>query len=168
PVFIQVCPMKKLFITGIMLLLTISLYAQVGMPRELSCTEEAFTFSTSLGAKWKISTPRMGPVETMENSPYDIQSWSIKATNKMPETPEPLLYRSLSNAFNLNYHFDNFDRLKFPDKLNYRVTQSYFSRSINYNLVKPDFLNNFNQFANGSLFPESSGSGSFSHPAVLQ
>jgi hypothetical protein len=160
--------MKKLFITGIMLLLSISLYAQVGMPRELSCTEEAFTFSTSLGAKWKISTPRMGPVETMENSPYDIQSWSIKATNKMPETPEPLLYGKLFNASNSNHQFYNFNNLKFPDELNYTVNPSYFSRPINYSLVRPGFLINLNQYVNGDQFFGSTGSGSFSQAAILQ
>jgi len=43
--------MKKILVTAVIILVTAHVNAQTGMPKQLTCTEEAFNFSFSLGTK---------------------------------------------------------------------------------------------------------------------
>jgi hypothetical protein len=57
--------MKKILLTAFALLLVGYANAQVGgTPRELTCTEEAFTFKANIGSGWHLSQFSMGPPET--------------------------------------------------------------------------------------------------------
>ena len=159
--------MKKLLITASILLLTVNLNAQVGMPRELTCTEEAFTFSASLGSGWKFTTPKMGPVETIENNPYIILSWSLKTKDETL-----LLHGTFPNAHDLNQQKDvqsiYLNKLKFLHGLNHTITPSYFSRPINYNLIDPGFLMNRNPYPTAVPFPLGMTSDNFLRTSILQ
>lgn len=78
--------MRKIIIAAIIILVTNNVNAQPGMPKELTCTEEAFNVSFSLGTKWKLSAPKMGPVEAIRREPDYIPAWSLKHNDVTPET----------------------------------------------------------------------------------
>src|ERR1700761_6533562 len=96
--------MKSILTAAIIILYAAGVNAQPGMPKELSCTETAFNFSFSLGAKWKFSTPKMGPADVITNvSYYDIPAWSLKVNNVTPEKPVLPLFNLPLNADVLGY-----------------------------------------------------------------
>lgn len=78
--------MKKIIVTAVIVLVAAYVNAQTGMPKELTCTEEAFNFSFSLGTKWKLGAPKMGPVEFTENRPGYIPMWSLRPYDVTDET----------------------------------------------------------------------------------
>jgi len=54
--------MKKLLLSATVLLLAVSVHAQVGgTPRQLTCTEEAFNFKVGIKSGWHFSQVSMGP-----------------------------------------------------------------------------------------------------------
>ena len=122
--------MKKIFLTAAIILVTANVYAQTGMPRELTCTEEAFNFSFSLGTKWKISTPKMGPAEVTSEELDYFPVWYLKhnevatETIQYPVIPQNYTARSYYNIFRVT------------DKRQYLLPGINFSRPIIY---KPDF-----------------------------
>ena len=78
--------MKKVLLTAMIILYAAGVYAQGAMPKELTCTERAFNFSFSLGTKWKISTPKMGPAEVTSEELDYFPVWSLKFNNAATES----------------------------------------------------------------------------------
>jgi hypothetical protein len=78
--------MKKILVTLVIILVAANVNAQTGMPKELTCTEEAFNFSFSLGTKWQLSAPKMGPVDFTRNQVDYIPAWYLKHNNVTPST----------------------------------------------------------------------------------
>lgn len=77
--------MKRILITAVVVLFAVSVKAQAGMPKELTCTEEAFNFSFSLGSKWKLSPPKMGPAEILRNDPKYTPLWRLNIKDVSPQ-----------------------------------------------------------------------------------
>ena len=112
--------MKKIFITPIIILSVISVYAQSAAPKELTCTEEAFNFSISLGSKWKLGAPKMGPAEILRDDPAYIPGWSFKNRRVESEAIEQPLFATVFNTTNpvySNRQSANPYSLKIVDKL---------------------------------------------------
>ncbi|WP_183561051.1 hypothetical protein [Mucilaginibacter sp. SP1R1] len=60
--------MKKLLLTTLGFLFAASVNAQIGGPKELTCTEEAFTFKARIGSSWHFSKPIMGYPEMVKHT----------------------------------------------------------------------------------------------------
>jgi hypothetical protein len=142
--------MKKILVAAVIILVTANVNAQTGMPRELTCTEEAFNFSFSLGTKWKLSAPKMGPVEVTNSEPDYFPAWSLKHYNVMPETYLlPLLEKPLNveaSSYPVNqqnyaplFYYNNFNIM---DRPKYLLPGVNLSPSIIYKVVWPNFLVN--------------------------
>jgi hypothetical protein len=140
--------MKKILVTAVIILVTANVNAQTGMPKELTCTEEAFNFSFSLGTKWKLSAPKMGPVEAMSSGPDYIPAWCLKHNNVTSETyllllvEKPLNVEALSYPINLqNYaplsYYNNFS---VTDKLKYLLPGINLGPPIIYKVLRPNLL----------------------------
>ena len=115
--------MKLILATAIITMFTTGIYAQAGMPKELTCTETAFNFSFSLGTKWKLSSPKMGPVGIGGNERDYIPAWSLK-THEMA----------------LEIHFLSHDTsYRTKDEPKYLLPVINFNPSINYKLPEPYF-----------------------------
>ena len=131
--------MKKLFITSIIILVfAAGANAQIGMPKELTCTETAFNFSFSVGNNWKFVTPKMGPVEVRNNDPVDISAVQLKINNTVPEMYLPVSPEMLFNAGALSHH--NAFYASAPKALDmsiYQLPDPHFNVPINYTLFKP-------------------------------
>ena len=142
--------MKKILFTAIIILFTAHVYAQTGMPKELTCTEEAFNFSISLGTKWKFSAPKMGPVEVTNNGPGYIPAWSLKYTNATPETlllplvEKPLNVEALSYLINQqNYApLSYYNSFSIMDKPKYLLLGINLGPSIIYKVLPTNVLVN--------------------------
>src|SRR6202012_851855 len=114
--------------------------ARVGMPRELTCTERAFNLSFSLGEKWKISTPKMGPAEVTREEPDYIPAWSLKHNDLTPGTHLLSLFEMSFNAESLGYpiHQQNYispsynNSFRAIDKSHCLLPNINFSLPINY------------------------------------
>ena len=144
--------MKKALLTAIIILFTSGVYAQIGMPKELTCTERAFNFSFSLGTKWKIGAPRMGPAEVTKEVPDYFTAWSLKYNEATPQThlfslmEMPFYTGALSYPINRQ----NYAALSYQnsfivtDKPRYLLPGLNFSPSITPTILKPDFLINSN------------------------
>jgi len=78
--------MKKILVTAVIILVIAKVNAQTGMPQALTCTERAFNFTFSLGTKWKLSAPKMGPVEVKRDVPDYIPVWPLKQNKAVPGT----------------------------------------------------------------------------------
>lgn len=142
--------MKKIFLTAAIILVTANVYAQTGMPRELTCTEEAFNFSFSLGTKWKFSAPKMGPVEVTNSEADYSPAWSLKYSNVVPENPLfPLVEKSL-NVEALSYPVNQqnyaplfyYNSFSLMDKPTYLLPGINLGPSIIYEVLRPNFLVN--------------------------
>jgi hypothetical protein len=79
--------MKRVLITAIIISFAVGVKAQAGMPKELTCTEEAFNFSFSLGSKWKLSAPKMGPAEILRSDPDYTPLWRLNIKDVPPQNP---------------------------------------------------------------------------------
>lgn len=97
--------MKGILITAIMISVAAGVKAQAGMPKELTCTEEAFNFSFSLGSKWKLSTPKMGPAEILRYDPKYTPLWRLNIKDAAPQNQLPL--KTQPNNIPL-FHFPGF------------------------------------------------------------
>jgi hypothetical protein len=125
--------MKKVLLIAIIILYAAGVYAQVGMPKELTCTERAFNFSFSLGTKWKISTPKMGPAEVTREELDYIPAWSLKHNEVTPETfGHPI---NQQNYATLSYY----NIFRVTDKPKYLLPDINFSPPIVYKVLNPDF-----------------------------
>ena len=125
--------MKKVLLTAMIILYAAGVYAQGAMPKELTCTERAFNFSFSLGTKWKISTPKMGPAEVTREELDYFPGWYLKSNEVMTETfGHPINLQNYSTLYNYNI-------FKVTDKHQYLLPNINFSRPIIY---KPNFLVN--------------------------
>jgi hypothetical protein len=136
--------MKKIFITAIIILVTAGVYAQAGMPKELTCTEEAFNFSFGLGTKWKFSTPKMGPVEIIGSEPDYIPAWAFKIKNVAPKTHFSPLFEMPFNAATADHSTnEQYTLLSFHNNLSVMYKPTYllpainFNPFVNYTLLKP-------------------------------
>ena len=94
--------MKRILLAAVILSFAAGVKAQTGMPKELTCTEEAFNFSFSLGAKWKLSPPKMGPAEFLRSDPEYTPLWRLNTKDATPSSP--LLPKAQQNNFSL-FHF---------------------------------------------------------------
>jgi len=75
--------MKKILLIVFVLLLAGGVKAQVGgTPRELTCTEEAFTFKANIGSGWHLS---MGPPETAKIVSAYAPAPGFKSIEEMPK-----------------------------------------------------------------------------------
>lgn len=142
--------MKKILVTAVIILVTANVNAQTGMPKELTCTEEAFNFSFSLGTKWKLNAPKMGPVDVTNSGPDYIPAWALKYNNVTPEThllplvEKPFNVEALSSpATQQNYaplsYYNSFNVI---DKPKYSLPGINLSPSIIYKVSWPNFLVN--------------------------
>ena len=121
--------MKKILIIAIFILFATGVYAQTGMPKELTCTEEAFNFSISMGSKWKFSAPKMGPAEITRTDPGYTPEWSLKASNVKPETYMMPIFEKLPNTVGASYATYQLNNVllsylhsvKVMDKFNYTI-----------------------------------------------
>ena len=148
--------MKKLLITLMIALFAISVNAQVGgMPRELTCTEEAFTFSASLGTKWKFSAPKMGPVETQKYDPDFIAARAFKTADVTSETRLPIVFERSLNKDNL-YRGDSLQKnmqlllpnnYSFINGFNYFFPINDFSVPVSYNIIQRSSRNSNQWFS---------------------
>src|ERR1700744_2761978 len=78
--------MKRLLVLSIIILFTLCVRAQTGMPKELTCTETAFNFSFSVGSGWKLTAPKMGPVEIQGNDADYNSLWRLKVKEVTAQT----------------------------------------------------------------------------------
>ena len=81
--------MKNLLLTALVSLLVVSANAQTGAPKELTCTEEAITFSTSIGSGWHFSKPMMGPSDGIKSRYVYTESSSFTAGELLLEIQDP-------------------------------------------------------------------------------
>ena len=125
--------MKKVLLTAMIILFTSGVYAQIEMPKELTCTERAFNFSFSLGTKWKISTPKMGPAEVTREELDYFPVWYLKSNEVATKTIE---YPIIPQNYTARSYYNIF---KVTDKHQYLLPNINFSRPIIY---KPNFLVN--------------------------
>ena len=147
--------MKKILVTAVIILVAAHVNAQTGMPKTLTCTEEAFNFSFSLGTKWKLSAPKMGPVDGTSYQPDYIPAWSLKLYDVTPETPLlPLVENPLNvEAFNYPINQQNYTPLSYYNsfgvigKPNYLLPGINLSPSIIYRVLWPNFLVNSNGYS---------------------
>ena len=142
--------MKKVLLAAMIILYAAGGYAQIGMPKELTCTERALNFSFSLGTKWKISTPKMGPAEVTREEPDYFPFWSLKHNEVTPEAyllslfEMPFNVETIGHSINqknytaLSYH----NSFRVMDKPRYLFPGINFSSPIIYKILKPDFLVN--------------------------
>ena len=128
--------MKKVLLTAMIILYAAGVYAQGAMPKELTCTERAFNFSFSLGTKWKISTPKMGPAEVTREELDYFPAWSLKHNEVTPETfGRPT---NQQNYAALSYH----NIFSVTDKPKYLLPGINFNPPIVYKVLNPGFLVN--------------------------
>jgi hypothetical protein len=78
--------MKRLLVLGTIILFALSVHAQTGMPQELTCTERAFNFSFGLGSGWKLTAPKMGPVEVQNEGLGYGPTWLLKPGTDTTQT----------------------------------------------------------------------------------
>lgn len=136
--------MKKVFTTAIIASFAISVNAQIEMPKELTCTEEAFNFSVSLGTRLKLGTPKMSPAEITRTPPGYNPSWSSKNYSTTPEEDLPLFFDRSSAANSPGYTFNlqndgslfSPDRIRFIDKLRAIYSTDGYIMPVNYKPVK--------------------------------
>ena len=135
---------------AVIILVTAKVNAQTGMPQQLTCTERAFNFSFSLGTKWKLSAPKMGPVEVTRDLPDYIPAWSLKHNDVMPQTyllplvEKPFNVEALSYPVNQqNYaplsYYNSFGVMDKPKCL---LPGINLGPSIIYKVLRPNFLVN--------------------------
>jgi hypothetical protein len=146
--------MKKILVTAVIILVTAHVNAQTGMPQALTCTERAFNFSFSVGTKWKLVAPKMGPVEVTRSGPDCIPAWSLKLNNLMPEThllpvvEKPFNVAALGYPVNRQnyvplFYFNNFGIMGNPTCLLSGIKPG---QSIIYKVVWPNFLVNSSSY----------------------
>ncbi len=123
--------MKRILITAIIISFAAGVKAQAGMPKELTCTEEAFNFSFSLGSKWKLSTPKMGPAEILRSDPEYTPLWRLNIKDAPPQNPF-LTKTQQNNAPSFHY-----SGLNLPNKPYELVPMLNFSPQINYTNKNP-------------------------------
>lgn len=123
--------MKRIVITAIMISFAAGVKAQAGMPRELTCTEEAFNFSFSLGSKWKLVTPKMGPAEILRNGLEYTPLWRLNIKNAAPQNH--LLPKTQQNNAPL-FHYSGPGWLNTPFELMPKIS---FSPQIKYTYQNP-------------------------------
>jgi len=123
--------MKRILITAIMISFAVGVKAQAGMPKELTCTEETFNFSFSLGSKWKLSPPKMGPAEFLRSDPEYIPLWRLNIKDVPPQNP--FLTKTRQNNA-LLFHYSG---LNLPNKPYELVPKLNFNTLINYINQKP-------------------------------
>jgi hypothetical protein len=109
--------MKKIFIAVIIILFAGSASAQTAAPKELTCTEEAFNFNISLGSKWRLSTPKMGPPEIIKDDPGFIPGWSFKVSHGASEPAAQSLFKKMLNTGNSLYTKQNYISVSSPYSL---------------------------------------------------
>ncbi len=144
--------MKKILVTAVIILVAANVNAQTGMPKELTCTEEAFNFSFSLGTKWKLSAPKMGPVEVTGSGPDYMPAWSLKHNDAAPEThllplvEKPLNVEALSYPVNQQNYvpLSYYNSFSVMDKPKYLLPAINLSPLIIYKVLWPNFLVNSN------------------------
>jgi len=118
--------MKRILITAVIISFAVGVKAQAGMPKELTCTEEAFNFSFSLGSKWELSAPKMGPAEILRNDPEYTPLWRLNIKNVTPQSH--LLLKTQQNNAPL-FHYPG---LSLPNKPNALMPKINFNSLINY------------------------------------
>ncbi|OKS84930.1 hypothetical protein RG47T_0368 [Mucilaginibacter polytrichastri] len=120
-----------------MLVLAGSANAQVGgMPRELTCTEEAFNFKVSIKSGWHFGQVSMGPSGLPKNTPDYL---TVRSFNeKLPQTHLPdnnlsttPLQRKIIPLMPNNLMLPSFNKLNYIFPYN-----SKFAQLINYNNSK--------------------------------
>jgi hypothetical protein len=134
--------MKKILVPAIISLFTASVNAQTAVPNELNCTERAFNFSFSLGSKWKLSTPKMGPAEVTREELDYFPAWVLKHNDVAPDTQMPFNVKALGYTTNQQNYTMLFYQNSFSvkDKPGYLLPGLRFSPPINYTILKTDFL----------------------------
>ena len=142
--------MKKIYVFAVIILATANVNAQPGMPKELTCTEEAFNFSFSLGTKWKLGAPKMGPVDITKNELDYIPAWYLKHYNVTPETHFLFLVEKPLNVEALSYPINqqNYAPLSYYNSFSVMDKPKYLLPGINlrppiiYKVLRPNFLVN--------------------------
>ena len=118
--------MKRILVIAIMSSFAVGVKAQGSAPKELTCTEEAFNFSFSLGSKWKLSPPKMGPAEFLRNDPEYTPLWRLNIKDVPPQNY--LLPKTQQNNGSL-FHYSS---LNLPNKPYELMPKLNFSPQINY------------------------------------
>jgi hypothetical protein len=134
--------MKNVLLTAIIILYAAGVYAQIEMPKELTCTERAFNFSFSLGTKWKIGTPKMGPAEVKSEELDYFPVWSLKPHGVKPETHLLSLFEMPVNAESRGYpiHQPNYTTFfKAADKPRVLLPGINFDSPTLYKIFNTDF-----------------------------
>ena len=133
--------MKKMLITAIIVLLIAGAKAQPGMPKQLTCTEEAFNFSFNLGSKWKIGAPKMGPAEFVNSEPDYVPALSFKIKDAQPDAYLPALFVLPFNAAVPGYAINQQNYAPLPPSFN--IGPFNAKNSIYFELTQPlrTFLN---------------------------
>lgn len=70
--------MRKILVAAVIIMFAAGVNAQAGMPQELTCTERAFNLTFSVGTNWKLSVPKMGPVEVTRSGLNYSPAWCLK------------------------------------------------------------------------------------------
>jgi hypothetical protein len=140
--------MKNLLLTALVSLLVVSANAQTGAPKELTCTEEAFTFSTSIGSGWHFSKPLMGPADGIKSRPVYTDQLPFTAGElllQIQESPKAALpfiainAEPAANSYKLDRIYHPF-KFQLTDKLGYTVpTASNTWQPANYQFIKANF-----------------------------
>ena len=142
--------MKKILVIAVIILAIAKVNAQTGMPQELTCTERAFNFTLSVGTKWKLSVPKMGPVEVTRDGPDYIPAWYLKHNNVTPGAHLFPLFEKPFNVEALSYPVSQqnyaplfyYNSFSLTDKPKYLLPGVNLGPSIFYKALRPNFLVN--------------------------
>jgi hypothetical protein len=137
--------MKNLLLTALVSLLVVGANAQIGAPKELTCTEEAVTFSTSIGSGWHFSKPLMGPADGIKSRPVYTDQSPFTAGELLleiqdsPKAAIPFSAINAETAENL-YRPDHLFKFQLADKLDYTFPiAGNIWQPANYQFIKANF-----------------------------
>jgi len=130
--------MKKILVTAVIILVIAKVNAQTGMPQALTCTERAFNFTFSLGTKWKLSAPKMGPVWPLK------QNKAVPGTYLLPSPEKPFNVQALIYPVNRqNYApLSYYNSFGIMDKAKYLLPDTNQGPPVIYKVLWPNLLVN--------------------------
>ncbi|MCR8557764.1 hypothetical protein KXD93_08935 [Mucilaginibacter sp. BJC16-A38] len=138
--------MKQLLLTALAILFTAGVNAQINTPRELQCTEEAFTFKASLSSGWHFSKVIMGHPEMVTSTPdfVPVSSLELNEVLQKKQLPETIQKQLSEMRFRYMLNQSTQNKVLFPYPFNVNEQQNYlypytltFQPSFNYKGIKP-------------------------------
>ena len=139
--------MKQLLLTALAILFTAGVNAQINTPRELQCTEEAFTFKASLSSGWHFSKVIMGHPEMMTSTPDFVPVNSLELNEALRKKQLPETIQKQLSTIRFRYMLDQSvpNKVLFPYPGNIKINEGLnylypynltFQQSFDYNGIK--------------------------------